>query len=86
MIKLLITVDRELYGDKNGAGPDWERETAGPSDPDDFLALVKDQSEGHRTTKTVAEEALGKVPGKYLVSHSINGDIYELRPLWKWGI
>ncbi|KAN0130316.1 hypothetical protein V8E53_011862 [Lactarius tabidus] len=45
----------ELFGDEDGAGPD--RQIAGPSDPDDFLAMVKDQSEGRRTRNIAAEEA-----------------------------
>ena len=76
MIKLLITVDSELFGDENGAGPDCKRETSGPSDPDDFLAMVKDQSEGRRM-KIVDEEAPGEDPSKYLVSRSVDGDTNE---------
>ncbi|KAN0139301.1 hypothetical protein V8E53_002802 [Lactarius tabidus] len=45
----------ELFGDKDSAGPD--RQIVGPSDPDDFLAMVKDQLEGCCTWNIAAEEA-----------------------------
>lgn len=62
MLKLIFIVDSELFGDENGAGPD--RQIEGPSDPDDFLAMVKGQSEGRRTRNIVDEEARGNDAGQ----------------------
>ena len=36
--------------------------------------------------KIVDEEAPGKDPGRYLVSHSVDGDTHKIRPLWEWGL
>ncbi|KAN0128004.1 hypothetical protein V8E53_014181 [Lactarius tabidus] len=44
----------KLFGNENGVGPD--RETTSSSDSDDFLAMVKDQSEDHHAQKTLAEQ------------------------------
>jgi hypothetical protein len=82
MHKLLIIVDSELFGDKDGAGPD--RQIAGTSDPDDFLAMVKDQSEGRHTRNIVAEEACSEDAGQYIVSCTVGGDIHRIRPSWRW--
>jgi hypothetical protein len=83
MHKLLIIVNSELFGDEDGAGPD--RQIAGPSDPDDFLAMVKDQSEGRRTRNIAAEEARSEDAGQYIVSCTVGGDIHRIRPSWRWG-
>ena len=70
----MCSSDLELFRNKNGTGPNCERQTSGPSDPDNFLAMIKDQSEGHHT-KIVDEEAPGKDPSKYLISCRIDGDM-----------